>query len=283
MSKITLPRFLLPTTIGRNRLEPGNLDNPALAYYQFLPCDLKDDGKAGHLKKIREQFNEGGPWRDACTYQADRLLATAKGLEAQGRPVAIIEATTSTRLLVGMGYKNTLEVGMTFHRPGGFPYLPGSSLKGLCRAWRELVIASDDTSDLQRIFGSASKDEDAEASKMIAGSVCFLDAYPTKFPRLDVDLMSPHFSKYYNDENNVIPPGDWLEPIVIPFLAVAAGQSFQFILVGRNAAVAEDVEQASGWLELALADLGAGGKTAAGYGYFEEIARVACESKQAII
>jgi CRISPR-associated protein Cmr6 len=39
-----------------------------------------------------------------------------------------------SRLVIGLGGKGTLEMGLTLHRNYGFPYIPGSALKGLTRA-----------------------------------------------------------------------------------------------------------------------------------------------------
>ncbi|MBK9095192.1 MAG: hypothetical protein IPM84_21030 [Anaerolineae bacterium] len=55
---------------------------------------------------------------------------------------------TDWRLVTGLGRKGPLEVGFTFHRYG-FPILPGSSLKGLARAWGLLRVAEAlDVADL---------------------------------------------------------------------------------------------------------------------------------------
>lgn len=256
---------------------PGGLgDHPALAYYHYVPDaprdkPYKDDYATKYAQAMARRFNAAGPWHEACTVASARLAATVCGWKAQGRLVAGIRATTATRLLVGMGYKNALEVGLTFHHPGGFPYLPGSSVKGLCRAWAEMVEENVDKETVKRIFGTATKNEKEEAGAMEAGTVCFLDALPVQFPKLDVDLMNPHFGDYYQDQKNETAPGDWLNPVVIPFLAISPGQAFRFFLVGRTAEAAEDVEEARGWLEKALQELGAGGKTAAGYGYFTDV------------
>ncbi len=65
------------------------------------------------------------------------------------------------------------------------------------------------------------------------------------------------------------PPGDWMSPEPIQFLTVAPGQEFLFTLAPRLPEDEEnmgDVELAIAWLEEALAWMGAGAKTAAGYG-----------------
>ena len=206
---------------------------------------------------------------------ANRLAATVEAIRADGTPARMFKRKTASRLLVGMGYKNALEVGLTFHHPGGFPYLPGTGVKGLTRAWAEGVEEAD-PEVVQRIFGSKTKRVADASGEMVAGSVAFLDALPTVFPRLDVDLLNPHVGDYYMDDTGKVPPAEWFSPVPVPFLAVAAGQTFRFALVGRPAdssikarsAAEADVETATEWLNSALTDLGAGGKTAAGYGFF---------------
>jgi CRISPR type III-B/RAMP module RAMP protein Cmr6 len=102
-----------------------------------------------------------------------------------------------------------------------------------------------------------------------AGSVIFLDALPIGPVALDADVMTPHYAPWYQDGKA---PGDWHSPTLIPFLTVALGQTFQFALLPRTPADAADCERAETLLRQALETLGAGAKTAAGYGVFGEAA-----------
>jgi hypothetical protein len=66
-------------------------------------------------------------------------------------------------------------------------------------------------------------------------------------------------------------PGDWHSPNPIPFLTVAPGQTFLFAVLPRNPSSAEDrvdCEITADLLKRALERLGAGAKTAVGYGQF---------------
>ncbi|RME63090.1 MAG: type III-B CRISPR module RAMP protein Cmr6, partial [Caldilineae bacterium] len=66
---------------------------------------------------------------------------------------------------------------------------------------------------------------------------------------------------------------DWHSPNPIPFLTVAPGNEFLFAVLPRRPEVEQDckdAETAARWLKQALATLGAGAKTAAGYGVFRE-------------
>ncbi len=142
------------------------------------------------------------------------------------------------------------------------------------------------------------------------GHVVFFDAIPSEreLPRLELDIMNPHYPDYYKetgDEKPETPPANWQSPVPVKFLTVAPGAVFHFAVGWRKApidvtplealpkeakkewswfkgAIAPTAEspnplldQARAWLESGLRDLGAGGKTNAGYGYFVEVGKQA--------
>ncbi len=81
--------------------------------------------------------------RDAAAKADGKLLAAWNArwqAAAQGTQAEVFSLRTDWRLITGLGRKGPLEVGFTFHRYG-FPYLPGSSVKGLARAWGLFTIA----------------------------------------------------------------------------------------------------------------------------------------------
>ncbi|MFQ5677215.1 MAG: type III-B CRISPR module RAMP protein Cmr6, partial [bacterium] len=88
---------------------------------------------------------------------------------------------------------------------------------------------------------------------------------PVKFDGhfLDLDVMTPHYGKYYSDGET---PGDWMEPNPITFLTVAPGKTLMFSLASRDVRL---LNQAATWLKEGMRQVGAGGKTSAGYGYFD--------------
>ncbi|HXG24882.1 MAG TPA: RAMP superfamily CRISPR-associated protein, partial [Chthonomonadales bacterium] len=45
-----------------------------------------------------------------------------------------LEAVTAGSLAVGLGNESPLEVGLSIHHTYGMPVIPGSAIKGLCRA-----------------------------------------------------------------------------------------------------------------------------------------------------
>ena len=140
-------------------------------------------------------------------------------------------------------------------------FLPGSSVKGVVRAWAEVdEEPGGDRNAIGRVFGPGG----GSASTRGVGTMCFLDAVPVAPVRLDADVMTPHYANWTPDD----PPGDWRSPNPIPFLTTAAETPFLFGVVPRRNAAKGDPDAALGWLESALKWAGAGGKTAVGYGRF---------------
>lgn len=218
-------------------------------------------------------------------------------LSDTGLHVRSFELSTVTRIVVGLGDTNALEVGFTLHPLYGFPYIPGSSLKGLCRTWLEIgentfdgkeIIDEEDlnkaiSNESRVVFGSFVKDpkepkkidedifeaynQDNQSSNKL-GDVIFLDSLPsdeTKFG-FEIDIMNPHYSKYYSEPGKH-PPGDWYSPVPIKFLTLKPETTFLFSLVSRNE---ESLVKAKKWLISGLSDLGIGAKTSSGYGLFSE-------------
>lgn len=179
---------------------------------------------------------------------------------------------TQWRFVTGLGAPHPLENGFTFDRAAGVPYLPGSSVKGVARAGAELhrdgAGSAEQRAALQktidRIFGP---EGDEAKNNPAVGSVIFFDAYPTKWPKLEPDIMNPHYQDYYTSKGNT-PPADYLDPVPIFFLTVAPRTAFRFMVGPRAGDVQADATQALQWLKDGLQALGAGAKTAAGYGAF---------------
>src|SRR5262249_47763155 len=100
-----------------------------------------------------------------------------------------------------------------------------------------------------------------------AGAVVFHDAWPDAWPRLLPDILNNHHVGYYQKGE---PPGDWDNPVPVYFLAVPAGQTFTFALSKRRDDVADELlDLCREWLVGGLTHLGAGAKTATGYGAFK--------------
>lgn len=236
--------------------------------------------------------------------------------------------TTAERLVAGLGASHVLETALTLERNTGLPYLPGSTVKGLARAWGLIEVAAqlgvklEDTIKIEEkeisklnivadILMSNPTDYDPENPKKKSfiqaiselypvsedtklfmqwfrfifgwqgetGAVCFVDAIYSGegAPKYASDVMTPHYVNYYT-ENGGKPPAEDDNPNPVSFLTVDKGNTFAFGLIPRQSAFApEDTENrkntleiARDWLVNSLTQLGAGSKTAAGYGFFRK-------------
>ncbi len=190
---------------------------------------------------------------------------------------------TDSPFVTGLGRKHPVENGFLWHHTLGVPYLPGSSVKGMVRAWIEQWADEKDEEEIKRIFGPRQKQPTEQPQ---VGEVVFLDAIPLSPVPLKAEVMTPHYGGYYQKKEA---PGDWMSPTPIPFLAVKEGTTFHFAIVPRRQPCLEapgefekssdlpvgksregnhraDCEIVIDWLKEALEWIGAGAKTAVGYG-----------------
>ncbi len=231
-------------------------------------------GERGKVEWLREVTGSVG----ASKRLQETALRAAILLRANGQTPLFFK--TNSPFVTGLGLEHPIENGFAWHHTLGVPYLPGSSVKGMVRAfathWGENAESEVSKKEVIRIFGPKTSDLDTkqeikqEISSHI-GSVIFFDALPVEPIRLKADIMTPHYQEYYASQgNNITPPADYLSPNPIPFLAVAQGATFQFGVLPRSTKNEADCQKVIKWLEEALTWIGAGAKTAVGYGRFEK-------------
>lgn len=199
--------------------------------------------------------------------------------EASRRQRALIEALGGkvyafrniSRFVMGMGNAHPLENGLTWHPTLGTPYLPGSSLKGVLRAWDLQELG--EVSEKGRLKARA-ESVDAFGCQDSIGDLIFFDVLPLGPVKLIREIMTPHYGGYYQDKKI---PGDWESPVPIQYLAVEKDQLWQVGIAHHNR---EDVRrkpsralglwnEIEGLLEEAFIWAGAGAKTAIGFGRFD--------------
>ncbi len=225
--------------------------NIGLVFEKYFAHTDKDEKHIELEKFEKKKFN---------TELIDELAERQRNLvEHQGGRLLFLK-NENARFVTGMGRMHFVENGFAFHPLSGTPYLPGSSLKGAVRAWTRIVEEENAQNRSTEIFGSPIDG---------VGNYVFLDLLPIIPPKLVVDIMTPHYSDYY--QNNKA-PGDWQDPNPIPFLAVEEGCEWQLAVLPRNATAAseENMEQVFQLVKDSLSILGVGAKTAVGYGRFEE-------------
>lgn len=198
-----------------------------------------------------------------------------------------IEADLRWRLTSRLGEAHPFESGFMFHPLFGVPYLPGTGFKGAARFsyWARFVAeaSSDDAAtarDVMRwLFGSddpqldEGDDEDAEReANHRRGLATFFDVFAPADARLEVDVLNPHFPKWYRGTGIET---DDQDPVPTFFLTVSSASAWRFAVVLAPAAGIEPAamsicrERLREAVGDALTVWGLGAKTAAGYGLFE--------------
>lgn len=273
---------------------------PVFPLYRGLQAPLAPNPGAMHLGLWFERFFHGyendfaavnTEGRSAWLRQFDlkqvgarsELQAKAEKIQqlatSQGGQARIYQCTAP--FVTGMGNPHPLENGFTWHPTLGMPYLPGSAVKGLVRAAVELAYQGEDKPALlKRWFGTEAKDNGPEAR----GSFIFLDALPVAPCELVPEVMTPHMGKWYEKGGKTptakdTQPGDWHSPVPVGYLT-ARNLQLQFAVMPRPGVNATELEQVWQALDYALQWLGAGGKTAQGFGTMQSQAALLSQSEE---
>jgi len=177
-----------------------------------------------------------------------------------------LEMTPDWRVVTGLGEASVYETNITLHPVYGIPYIPASTLKGVLRHY----FAENPPTDsalVETVFGLG--DTDSASGRPVRGQATFFDAFPMKAPRIELDVMTPHYPKYYSDG---LPPADWQSPNPVHFLTIGHGTAFRF-LIGLPASDDAEAMQSNmeNWLTEALLFGGLGAKSSVGYGSWTKI------------
>ena len=246
--------LLLDKYIPKRVFEKPSRENPQAGKAPWLLSIIKpESGKETQNNHIDAVFARN-------VYSRWRTMVRTMGTES-------FDLTIDWRMVIGLGGETVLETDITLHHLYGIPFIPGSALKGLTRAYVTGEIDEHKSKDIEH---------DDETIKHIfgwqerAGTVIFFDAMPNGDIKFMLDIMNPHYPDYYNSlkSSNTTPPTNDQSPNPVTFLTVA-DTTFTFALAPRNPKHKADVEIVKGWLQEALQKYGIGGKTSAGYGYFK--------------
>ena len=218
-----------------------NRENSALEIEKFIHVPVQT-GKIAENKKER-----------TFSQQEKMLLKKINDAQANvlGNSCYTVVGKLGSRMVVGLGSASVFETGIILHKPYGFPYIPGSSIKGATRSFLDSEYKGQ--FELDTLFGTQTN----------KGKLAFIDAYPVKIDKLELDIMNPHFPEWYAAGSNKAPTDD-SSPIPINFYAVPAATKFTFHISGD---VSE--EFADAFKEM-LRFAGLGAKTAVGYGWMEK-------------
>lgn len=202
-------------------------------------------------------------------------------------------AQLEARMAVNLSDSLIQNAGICLDRLFGFPYIPGSAIKGVCRHTALEELKSGGTEEakrrafmlFQKVFGtsevdfsSGSKSQGdlcafakfvpAEGGQTVKGCVDFLPAYPVNHAIITVDLTTVHYPDYYSSGRTEDLSKE--KPRPNPFPVVAQGARFAFCLTANRMTddPEKDLAAARRWLESAITIRGVGAKTASGYGWF---------------
>ena len=254
----------LPAEVQQVADNGNRCDNISLWLDRFLTVnpqnwEITQEAKhRQHLMQLTRQPTWQSRVREQLNALQKRYEAMLKWYEQRGFAVKRIQAQPVWRFVVGLGAVHVLETGITLHRIFGLPIIPGSALKGVARAYAQLVEGKpEDDPELIAIFGTTER----------AGSVVFLDSIPLEVPNFQLDIMNPHYPNYYRTpEKN--PPADWESPNPVFFLTVTE-MPYRFAIASRSEQGNHLLDLAERWLKGALTELGIGAKTSADYGFWD--------------
>ncbi len=252
-----------------NIINASNSVNPGLVFEKFnklltvdpVHAEIVKEKNTDWLENFKELFKNPDRKKninELLESRHSRLNGIIKINKGQKRTYTTIE-----RLAPGLGNPNPADIGFGFSYILGIPVIPGSSVKGIARSGALTMGYEEDHADVIYIFGSKhSGERDSEP-----GAFIFLDAFPEKFPEFDIDIINRHV-----DLERLTPPKvtpmDSHTPNPVTFLTVKAGTNFIFRILPVKSGKTEKIELAWEFLEFALKFLGAGGKTATGFGRF---------------
>jgi CRISPR-associated protein Cmr6 len=248
MSRLHYPKETR-TVVG---LVPPNERHPLLQLDRFtVPVSQKE--QKSELEKVVAGFHDSEFLKDLAKRRMECMRVSSNAF-------ACWIQSTSSPLALHLSHPGVLEnAGTCLHSLYGFAYIPATGLKGMARsAAVELDLPSG---DVLKIFGS----EPGEL-RQSGGVICFHDSWSVTWPRLVLDIATPHHQEYYQKGKN---PGDWEDPVPLYFLTVPENTTFEFLLSLRHRDGDPNLlDKAKDCLAYALERLGAGGKTNAGYGRF---------------
>lgn len=187
--------------------------------------------------------------------------------------IRILKGTLTKSIIHGLGYEHIRETSLSIHPIYGFPYVPGSSIKGMMRRWFiEAFLDGDESQFLSSKRQLAEVGREIFGIKDQQGAVQFLDIYMYKNVSITNDVMTSHFSKYYSGKS---PASDTLNPVPIYFYTVEVPE-IEIIFIVRGGKKSRYPKEIIGnivtdWAKKALKEIGLGAKTSSGYGFFNEV------------
>lgn len=245
-----------------------SIDNFALKLNKtarFVPKDEEDGNKFKFFYKGKKNHAKDFEIRSAYGLTKEEFAGLAGRHRKSVNQLNLLildpplDCTIDWRMIVGLGNESVYDTSMTLHHVYGIPYIPANAIKGVVRSWIITERFGRDEKDAIKdkgfcdVFGCPQKIEGTNSyySEDRQGKVWFFDAFPLSEPKIEVDIMNPHYGDYYADKKangHSVPPADYLTPNPITFLTVGEkdkeGNPLQFqFLIGIKE---KDIDEAIG-------------------------------------
>lgn len=258
----------------------GNCHHPGLLMDRFYPGNEgREEGQAKtqHFQKLIQSSQKPEVFN---LYKA-AFERWKENLPTSPKKDGNLE--TSGRMVIGLGKASVLEIGIHLHHHLGFPFIPGSSIKGICAHYCSKVWGSGN----EAFKSTTNKDKKISGEHHLflfgdtsqAGAIRFEDTWwvPPDQPQspFHMDIITPHH-KDWQDEGKAAPT-DFDSPTPVSFLSFSG--KFHFCITWQGPEPVNDSEKSNidQWLSLAwklltesLAEQGVGGKTSSGFGKFKK-------------
>ncbi len=249
-----------------NTAPPGHRFSLYFPVWDPESWEIEKSKKALALKEILRLPPESSKQIDALRERQQSLLL----IHGENRYFTL-EAVTTSPLVTGMGMEHPLENGFAFLNPYGIPYLPGSSIKGVLRRAADELAKNSRTNWSQAAIDQLFGHEDSSHARR--GILTFWDSIPEiKGNALAMDVMTPHFGKYYQGDES---PHDAGQPNPIVFMVIPPESKFSFHITADEKRNPGELKGGK-WKSLlkstflhAFEWLGFGAKTSVGYGAFQ--------------
>ena len=264
---------------GFKTLNLGNCHHPGLLFDRFYPGS-ENEAKEGETKKIHfQKVKDSAKTPQTADLYKNSFVRWKDNLPKINQKSGELE--TTGRMVIGLGKASVLEIGIHLHHHLGFPYIPGSSLKGVCAHYCSKVWGDKDASFKSTMVKDEKKSGENHqflfGDTTVAGAIGFEDAWWVPLPQgpFHMDVITPHHKDWQDDGKAA--PTDYDSPTPVSFLSFSGSFHFCITWQGQNATNESDENEIKNWLNLAwkllveaLTDHGVGGKISSGYGTFDQ-------------
>ncbi|SFM73772.1 type III-B CRISPR module RAMP protein Cmr6 [Thermodesulforhabdus norvegica] len=258
--------------------------NEPLIQYNFQVRPVTAGQGAGaqkyQLSEVLENFDRlRGKLSEVLKKRRELIDNACSAFKKLGYSELSFEAELRTALIVGLGNASPVERGFTLHWTMGIPYIPAESVKGVVRLAFLVEKAGEDDGffkhwadedgdyllAVRNLFGCPEGRSQEDRVPSHRGKVVFLDALPLDVPKFTAEITTCHYGDYYAGLRG---PAEDQNPNPVPFLAVAPGVRFRFVMLTAQELPQTERKELEKAFKAALQEHGFGAKTALGHGRF---------------